>query len=50
MPQEKAVKGFNLPYDLIKELMRLKEVKSINLSKWVEKILRKEVIKELGEN
>ncbi len=50
MPQEKAVKGFNLPYDLIKELMKLKEVKSINLSKWVEKILRKEVIKELGEN
>ncbi len=48
MPQEKAVKGFNLPHDLIKELMRLKEVKSINLSKWVEKILRKEVIKELG--
>lgn len=50
MPQEKAVKGFNLPQDLIQELMRLKELKSINLSKWVEKILRKEVIKELGEN
>lgn len=32
MPQEKAVKGFNLPHDLIKELMRLKELKSINLS------------------
>lgn len=48
MQQEKSVKGFNLPHDLISELTGFKKSRSINLSDWVEKVLRKALEKELG--
>ena len=48
MPQEKAVKGFNLPNDLISKLAEFKKVKSVNLSDWAEKVIRKALEKELG--
>ncbi len=48
MKQEKAVKGFNLPRDLISELIAFKKLKSINLSDWAEKVIRKALEKELG--
>lgn len=48
MKQEKMVKGFNLPRDLISELIAFKKLKSINLSHWAEKVIRKALEKELG--
>ena len=48
MKKEKAVKGFNLPRDLISELIAFKKLKSINLSDWAEKVIRKALEKELG--
>lgn len=48
MPQEKAVKGFNLPNDLISKLAEFKKLKSVNLSDWAEKVIRRALEKELG--
>ncbi len=48
MKREKTVKGFNLPSDLISELTDFKKLRSVNLSDWAEKVLRKALEKELG--
>ena len=48
MQREKAVKGFNLPHDLISDLTDFKKSRSINLSDWAEKVIRKALEKELG--
>ena len=48
MKQEKAVNGFNLPRDLISELIAFKKLKSINLSDWAEKDISKELEKQTG--
>ena len=50
MKREKTVKGFNLPSDLISELTDFKKLRSVNLSDWAEKVLRKALEKELGKN
>lgn len=47
MKQEKMVKGFNLPRDLISELIAFKKLKSINLSHWAEKVIRKALHEEM---
>ena len=47
MQQEKSVKGFNLPNDLISKLAEFKKLKSVNLSNWAEKVIRKALYEEM---
>ena len=47
MGKNKATKGFNLSVELIMDLMKFKNLRSVNLSVGVEKVLQKAVSAEL---
>lgn len=49
MNKNKTIKGFHLSREIVEQLKKLKEAKSVNLSGWVENVLKREVKKELGE-
>lgn len=50
MTKPKIIKGFHLSTSLVELLKKLEAEKAVNLSRWVEKVLQKEVTKELQEN
>ena len=49
MDKNKTIKGFHLSMEVVEQLEKLKEDKAVNLSKWVENVLKREVKRELGE-
>ena len=49
MATNKTIRGFHLSYEVVEQLKKLKEDKAVNLSKWVEKVIQREVKRELGE-
>lgn len=50
MHKQKIIKGFHLSASLVELLKKLEADKAVNLSRWVDKVLQREVSKELEEN